>query len=126
MAAESPQPLRMPGSYASLLPPTLDTCTGSKTYFYSSSPQTPALRRRQLDGQSGVGGSKKRLRHGEYGHGNAWLDSSADGSIDHFNDRRSPPPLVNDRYQLAGGMDSHHTLTKNTREEDDYFYLEKP
>lgn len=38
---------------------------------------------------------------------------------------RSPPPLANDRYALAGGMDTTDKLAGQTGDFDDYFHLEK-
>lgn len=38
---------------------------------------------------------------------------------------RSPPPLANDRYELAGGMDVTDKFARQTGDFDDYFHLEK-
>jgi hypothetical protein len=38
---------------------------------------------------------------------------------------RSPPPLANDRYELAGGTEGMENFGKHTDDYDDYFNLEK-
>ncbi|KAF2662422.1 hypothetical protein K491DRAFT_582601, partial [Lophiostoma macrostomum CBS 122681] len=46
-------------------------------------------------------------------------------TLSRFPDARSPPPLANDRYELAGGMERPKMLTRYTDDYDDYYSLEK-
>ncbi|KAF2275605.1 uncharacterized protein EI97DRAFT_434014 [Westerdykella ornata] len=46
-------------------------------------------------------------------------------SISRCSDIRSPPPLANDRYQLAGGMEPTDRCAGHAGDYDDYFQLEK-
>ncbi|RMZ73481.1 MFS transporter [Pyrenophora seminiperda CCB06] len=52
-----------------------------------------------------------------------WNDNSLSNS--RSIDTKSPPPLANDRYELAGGMDGSHNSTASEGDYDDYFNLQK-
>jgi hypothetical protein len=53
----------------------------------------------------------------------SWSDNSL--STSRFIDAKSPPPLANDRYELAGGMDGSTNFTRRDDDYDDYFNLQK-
>jgi hypothetical protein len=73
-------------------------------------------------------GTRKRSRydgdfHAQASHTTTWADSSLS-----FLNTKSPPPLANDQYELAGGMDSSDNSFGKGRHNgdyDDYFQLEK-
>lgn len=126
----------MPGSYSSALTPAVDTHIGPNPFFYSPSPHTPAATRaigRQVVGYSGIYGNRKRPRHDVAdpyfttpysATSENWPSSFVASSIDRFSDVKSPPPLANDQYELAGGSDTSQTLARGSRDEDDYYNLD--
>jgi hypothetical protein len=77
---------------------------------------------------SGARGTRKRSRydgesHAHTSHSTTWADRSLS-----FSNVKSPPPLANDQYELAGGMESSDNRFGNGRHNgdyDDYFQLEK-
>jgi hypothetical protein len=54
---------------------------------------------------------------------NTWSDNALSGSC--CTDTKSPPPLANDRYELAGGMDGSYNFGRRDGDYDDYFHLQK-
>ncbi|PSN69165.1 hypothetical protein BS50DRAFT_464454, partial [Corynespora cassiicola Philippines] len=53
----------------------------------------------------------------------SWATSSL--SYSRSPNARSPPPLANDRYELAGGMENSDRFARQANNYDDYFHLEK-
>ena len=73
--------------------------------------------------------TRKRSRHGR-GTPSATISATSpwdDNSLSNSRsiDTKSPPPLANDRYELAGGMDGSHNSTTSDGDYDDYFNLQK-
>ncbi|KAF2748655.1 hypothetical protein M011DRAFT_493497 [Sporormia fimetaria CBS 119925] len=52
-----------------------------------------------------------------------WSEDSP--ATSYYTDAKSPPPLANDRYQLAEGMERPGLSTSHSGDYDDYFQLEK-
>ncbi|KAF2705702.1 hypothetical protein K504DRAFT_471657 [Pleomassaria siparia CBS 279.74] len=79
---------------------------------------------------SGALGTRKRLRHDpdspshSTATANTWTDSPL--GFSRLSNARSPPPLANDRYELAGGsMGGMDNRWRHNGDYDDYFQLEK-
>jgi len=73
-----------------------------------------------------VHATRKRSRYGSTAHeptASPWGRHALNN--DRFGDNKSPPPLANDRYQLAGGMDGTNNYTRRDGDYDDYFNLQK-
>ena len=122
----------MPGFFS---PSTLQR-HGSQTHFYESPNRFPpvysetsglqvtgadhATRKRSrfqsIDLQGAADSSAPRIFNTD-----SWPQSlsSSHSSV------RSPPPLANDRYELAGGMDTTDRFATQKGDFDDYFHLEK-
>ncbi|KAL6154962.1 hypothetical protein ACJQWK_01220 [Exserohilum turcicum] len=66
--------------------------------------------------------TRKRSRYGDDTAVNPWNVGALLSS--RSTDTKSPPPLANDRYELAGGMDRPHTFTTRDGDCDDYFNLQ--
>ncbi|KAF2261527.1 hypothetical protein CC78DRAFT_535618 [Lojkania enalia] len=82
---------------------------------------------------SGASGARKRSRN--YGNAHHHSSSSPNFSVgvwadtplnaSRFSDVRSPPPLANERYELAGGMELPDMFSRHSEDYDDYYQLQK-
>ncbi|KAF2877415.1 hypothetical protein BDV95DRAFT_482031 [Massariosphaeria phaeospora] len=117
----------MPGLFT---PPPAGASSRSSAGFFASAPFSETTGH-QVD-DPGDYGTRKRSRqsgdlepshpaHAETTH--AWPGSSLQYSQS-FN-VMSPPPLANDRYELAGGMEGSDRFGRHNGDYDDYFQLEK-
>lgn len=73
-----------------------------------------------------VHATRKRSRYGSTAHETAtspWSEHALNNN--RSCDTKSPPPLANDRYALAGGMDGTSNYTRRDGDYDDYFNLQK-
>ncbi|KAF1945027.1 hypothetical protein EJ02DRAFT_419822 [Clathrospora elynae] len=120
----------MPGIYS---PSPSYARAKSQTGYYDPIPRFPhaaATSGRQVIDPDGHE-SRKRYRYGDHeapttqGYATvSWGDSSLGSS--RFTDAKSPPPLANDRYELAkGGMDASCNFARRDGDYDDYFNLQK-
>lgn len=122
MAAKSRYPNDMPGVFT---PSPSHGREKARISFldsvprYSLGPETSG--RQVID--SDVHETRKRSRYGDNVAASPWTDGSLINS--RFADTKSPPPLANDRYELAGGMDGSHSFASREGDYDDYFNLEK-
>lgn len=121
----------MPGVFT---PPRLQRCD-SRPHHYEPHPRFPAVSSETsgLQVTEDDHATRKRSRHDDLPlqssaftftanpqHTNPWsYQSCSRSSI------RSPPPLANDRYELAGGMEVTDRFTRQNGNLDDYFHLEK-
>ncbi|KAF2475736.1 uncharacterized protein BDR25DRAFT_300734 [Lindgomyces ingoldianus] len=121
----------MPGFYT---PPPPNSRLGSRLDVFAPAPRFPVATettaRQVIDLHAH--GTRKRCRqsNADYtlatSHSQAtdvWADSSL--SLSRFSNTRSPPPLANDRYELAGGMEGPDMFAQHPGDYDDYFQLEK-
>ena len=110
----------MPGLYS---PSPLDARAKSQKGFFDAAYETSS--HQVID--SHVHETRKRSRYGSTAHeaaiGGPWGEHVLHNT--RSSDTRSPPPLANDRYQLAGGMDGTHNDTRREGDYDDYFNLQK-
>ncbi|KAG9191812.1 hypothetical protein G6011_10546 [Alternaria panax] len=110
----------MPGLYT---PSPSNARAKSQVSFFDAAPESPG--HQVID--SHVHETRKRSRHGSTAHdaaiGGPWGGHTSAST--RFSDTRSPPPLANDRYQLAGGMEGTHNDSRRDGDYDDYFNLQK-
>lgn len=128
MASNSRYPNDMPG----LFTPSPSRARASLSSGFFESPARPSYATETSGRQvieADVHETRKRSR---YGHGTSTAAISAtspwdDNSLSNSRsiDTKSPPPLANDRYELAGGMDASHNSTTSEGDYDDYFNLQK-
>jgi hypothetical protein len=122
-------PHTMPGLYT---PSPSQARAKSQTSYFDPAPRfsyaTGTSGRNVIDSEGHE--TRKRSRYGDNtpsttqnfttaSLGNNSLSSSR------FTDAKSPPPLANDRYELAGGTDGSHDFTRRDGDYDDYFNLQK-
>jgi hypothetical protein len=120
-------PFELPGVFTPR--PQYGRLQSSRDIFASTAPfatssETSAQQMTDIDAH----GTRKRSRydanfHSQPSHTTTWADSSLS-----FLNTKSPPPLANDRYELAGGMDSSDNgfgKGRHMGDYDDYFQLEK-
>lgn len=110
-----------------------DSRSGYTADIFAPAPRLPTSgpTGRQLT-DSGANGIRKRFRHhggfdvASSSHalnpGGGWADNSLTSS--RLSATRSPPPLANDRYELAGGMERPDMFSRHHGDYDDYFQLE--
>ncbi|KAF2489295.1 hypothetical protein BU16DRAFT_435375, partial [Lophium mytilinum] len=99
--------------------------------FFNPPPHTPALAtgrpgRHHATGNDSFSTSKKRSRHDisdSYFPSSDLWDHSVGASIDRAGNAKSPPPLANEKYHLAGGSETPQVLANFQREIDDYHNL---
>ncbi|KAF2824256.1 hypothetical protein CC86DRAFT_296584 [Ophiobolus disseminans] len=116
----------MPGIYS---PSPSHAHTTSSTSYFDAAPHfsyaTETSGRQVID--SDAHETRKRSRGNSATRRpatTAWGSNSL--ACNRFTDAKSPPPLANDRYQLAdGGMDQSHTYGRQVGDYDDYFQLQK-
>ena len=110
----------MPGLYS---PSPLDARAKSQKGFFDAAYETSG--HQVID--SHVHETRKRSRYGSTAHeaaiGGPWGEHVLHNT--RSSDTKSPPPLANDRYQLAGGMDGTHNDARREGDYDDYFNLQK-
>ncbi|KAF2180585.1 hypothetical protein K469DRAFT_729825 [Zopfia rhizophila CBS 207.26] len=108
----------MPGLFT---PPSFNGRSGSRQdYFVIDSAATSGTRKRSR--HNDLNPSRLPSQPPVANHG--WTDSSLGSS--RFSNARSPPPLANDRYELAGGiMEGPNMFTRHNGDYDDYYHLEK-
>ncbi|ORY05832.1 hypothetical protein BCR34DRAFT_490610 [Clohesyomyces aquaticus] len=118
----------MPGVFT---PPAPSVRSGSRADYFAPTSQhaiSETSAGQVMD--SGVHATRKRGRQNstlaasQTGGADPWAASS---TLDYsrFSNARSPSPLANDRYELAGGMEVPNMFTRHTGDYDDYFQLEK-
>jgi hypothetical protein len=121
MAAQLRRPNDMPGPYT--LSPShtrgesRNSCFDS-TRRYSLASETTG--RQVID--SDAHETRKRSRYGDNAAPGSWSDHPLINT--RLVDNKSPPPLANDRYELAGGMDGPQTFGRRDGDYDDYFNLQ--
>ncbi|KAF2113421.1 hypothetical protein BDV96DRAFT_648381 [Lophiotrema nucula] len=118
----------MPGLFT---PPPAGGRSGSSADVFAPVPRfataSETTGRQMID--SAAHGARKRTR--ESGGLNHTFAPSHTSAVDHslnfsrFSDAKSPPPLANERYQLAGGMERPDIFVRQNNDYDDYFQLEK-
>ncbi|KAF1832707.1 hypothetical protein BDW02DRAFT_570793 [Decorospora gaudefroyi] len=128
-ANQSRDPNTMPGLYN---PSPSHARAKSQTNYFDPAPRFPYATetsgRQVIDSEGHE--TRKRSRNGDSEPSttqnfatSSWGDSSLSNS--RFDDTKSPPPLANDRYELAGGMDGSYSFTRRDGDYDDYFHLQK-
>ena len=121
MAAQLRYPNDMPGPYTFSPSHTRGDSRNScfdSTRRYSLASETTG--RQVID--SDAHETRKRSRYGDNAAQGSWSDYPL--SNNRFVNNKSPPPLANDRYELAGGMDGPQTFGRRDGDYDDYFNLQ--
>ncbi|KAE8827724.1 hypothetical protein HRS9122_09705 [Pyrenophora teres f. teres] len=128
MASNSRYSIDMPG----LFTPSPSRARASLGSGFFESPARPSYATESSGRQvieADVHETRKRSRYGQststapISATSTWDENSLSNS--RSIDTKSPPPLANDRYELAGGMDGSHNSTTPEGDYDDYFNLQK-
>lgn len=130
--ATAPRPQHsMPGLFT---PPPPNSHANSRPYLFAPGPQYATASETTSRQVTDSDGHETRKRSRFNGDLEPPSSTSHAFSADHWSDSlgfsrssnaRSPPPLANDRYELAGGMEGTDRFSRQNGDYDDYFQLEK-